>query len=82
MVMKYLLDNDLLHGDCLTVTGKTIAENLRHLPGLKAGQNITKQRMRSDNRAMFGFVDQTRRIRNATGMPRRNGVFQYVNRWT
>ncbi|GAA4946908.1 dihydroxy-acid dehydratase [Algibacter agarivorans] len=27
-VMKYLLDNDYLHGDCLTVTGKTLAENL------------------------------------------------------
>ena len=27
-VMKYLLDKGLLHGDCLTVTGKTIAENL------------------------------------------------------
>ncbi len=28
-VMKYLLDKGLLHGDCLTVTGKTIAENLK-----------------------------------------------------
>ena len=28
VVMKYLLDKDLLHGDCLTVTGKTISENL------------------------------------------------------
>ncbi len=27
-VMKYLLDEGLLHGDCLTVTGKTVAENL------------------------------------------------------
>ncbi len=27
-VMKYLLDNGMLHGDCLTVTGKTVAENL------------------------------------------------------
>ena len=27
-VMKYLLEKDLLHGDCLTVTGKTVAENL------------------------------------------------------
>ncbi len=29
-VMKYLLDKGLLHGDCLTVTGKTIAENLKN----------------------------------------------------
>jgi len=27
-VLKYLLDKGLLHGDCLTVTGKTMAENL------------------------------------------------------
>ena len=31
-VMQYLLDKGLLHGDCLTVTGKTLAENLRDLP--------------------------------------------------
>jgi dihydroxy-acid dehydratase len=29
-VMKYLLDKGLLHGDCLTVTGKTVAENLKN----------------------------------------------------
>ncbi len=39
-VMKYLLDQKLLNGDCMTVTGKTIAENLRDLPGLKEGQPI------------------------------------------
>jgi dihydroxy-acid dehydratase len=39
-VMKYLLEKGLLNGDCLTVTGKTVAENLRDLPGLKAGQQI------------------------------------------
>lgn len=30
-VMKYLLNEGLLHGDCLTVTGRTIAENLEHV---------------------------------------------------
>jgi len=39
-VMKMLLAAGLLHGDCLTVTGKTLAENLKDLPGLKAGQPI------------------------------------------
>lgn len=34
IVMKYLLQKGLLHGDCLTVTGKTIAENLADLPDL------------------------------------------------
>ena len=33
-VMKYLLKQNLLHGDCLTVTGKTIAENLEDVPEL------------------------------------------------
>jgi dihydroxy-acid dehydratase len=33
-VMKYLLKNGLLHGDCLTVTGKTIADNLKDAPDL------------------------------------------------
>lgn len=39
-VMKYLLEKGLLHGDCLTVTGKTIAENLADVPGLPEGQDI------------------------------------------
>jgi len=33
-VMKYLLSKGLLHGDCLTVTGKTVAENLKDIPNL------------------------------------------------
>ncbi|MEO8582230.1 MAG: dihydroxy-acid dehydratase [Flavitalea sp.] len=37
-VMKYLLKNGLLHGDCLTVTGKTIAENLVSVPDLDFDQ--------------------------------------------
>jgi dihydroxy-acid dehydratase len=39
-VLKYLLEKGMLHGDCLTVTGKTVAENLRDVPGLSAGQEI------------------------------------------
>ena len=39
-VMKYLLEAGLINGDCMTVTGKTIAENLAELPGLKDGQDI------------------------------------------
>ncbi|MBE2222871.1 MAG: dihydroxy-acid dehydratase [Anaerolineae bacterium] len=41
-VMKYLLENGLIHGDCLTVTGKTVAENLAELPGLAEGQEIVQ----------------------------------------
>ncbi|MBP7555835.1 MAG: dihydroxy-acid dehydratase [Chitinophagaceae bacterium] len=33
-VMKYLLSKGLLHGDCLTVTGQTVAENLASVPDL------------------------------------------------
>jgi dihydroxy-acid dehydratase len=41
-VLKYLLAEGLIHGDCLTVTGKTMAENLKHLPGLKMGQDVIR----------------------------------------
>ena len=39
-VMKYLLTEGLLEGDCLTVTGKTIAENLQDVPELSEGQEV------------------------------------------
>ena len=39
-VMKYLLEHGLLDGSCMTVTGRTIAENLADLPGLKPGQEV------------------------------------------
>lgn len=39
-VMKYLLAKGLLNGNCLTVTGKTVAANLAQLPGLSAGQQV------------------------------------------
>ena len=41
-VMKLLLENGYLHGDCLTVTGKTVAENLADLPDLAAGQEVIR----------------------------------------
>src|SRR3990170_2003235 len=39
-VLKYLLEKGLINGDCLTVTGKTLGENLADLPGLAKGQDI------------------------------------------
>lgn len=39
-VLKYLFENGLLHGDCLTVTGKTLAENVANFPSLKEGQTV------------------------------------------
>jgi dihydroxy-acid dehydratase len=39
-VMKYLLENGLIDGACLTVTGRSVAENLQELPALQAGQEV------------------------------------------
>ena len=39
-LMKRLLEKGLLHGDCLTVTGKTVAENLGEVEDYPAGQDI------------------------------------------
>ncbi|OYD08368.1 dihydroxy-acid dehydratase [Paludifilum halophilum] len=41
-VMKQLWEEGLLHGDCLTVTGKTLAENLAEAPPLKEGQEVIR----------------------------------------
>jgi dihydroxy-acid dehydratase len=40
--MKYLLEKGLLDGDCLTVTGRTLGENLAGSPGLAPGQKIVR----------------------------------------
>ncbi len=39
-VIKMLLEAGMIKGDCMTVTGKTVAENVKDLPGLTAGQQI------------------------------------------
>jgi dihydroxy-acid dehydratase len=41
-LMKRLLDRGLLHGDCMTVTGKTLAENLRNVKPYPKGQDIIR----------------------------------------
>ena len=41
-VLKYLLKKGLIHGDCLTVTGKTIEENLKEVSDLKLNQDVIK----------------------------------------
>ena len=41
-VMKELLDAGLLHGDCMTITGKTVAENLAALPPLRTDQDAIR----------------------------------------
>ena len=41
-VLKMLLEGGLVNGDCLTVTGRTLSENLEGLPGLTPGQAIVR----------------------------------------
>jgi dihydroxy-acid dehydratase len=41
-LMKMLLDAGLMHGDCMTVTGKTMAENLKDAPKYPAGQEVIR----------------------------------------
>jgi dihydroxy-acid dehydratase len=43
-IMKYLLGEGLIHGDCMTISGKTVAENLADVPNLDFGnQEIIKK---------------------------------------
>ena len=49
-LMKTLLDAGLLHGDCLTVTGATLAENLRDVRRYPDGQQIVRPLERSRSR--------------------------------
>jgi dihydroxy-acid dehydratase len=41
-VLKLLLEKGVVDGDCMTVTGRTLAENVRDLPGLAAGQKVLR----------------------------------------
>lgn len=41
-VMKELLKAGLLHGDCITITGRTVAENLAEVPDLRADQDVIR----------------------------------------
>ncbi|MCI0539585.1 MAG: dihydroxy-acid dehydratase, partial [Verrucomicrobiales bacterium] len=41
-LMKMLLDEGLMHGDCLTVTGRTLKENLKNAPAYPDGQDVVR----------------------------------------
>ena len=41
--MKYMLAEGFLHGDCMTVTGKTLAENLAEIPDFQADQDVVRR---------------------------------------
>ena len=71
-VMKMLLERDLLHGDCMTVTGRTLAENLEHLPGLTEGQEIVRTpddpiSARGHLRILYGNLAEQGSVAKITG---------------
>jgi dihydroxy-acid dehydratase len=41
-VLKFMLDNKMLHGDCMTITGKILAENLAEVPDLPKHQDLIR----------------------------------------
>ncbi len=71
-VLKYLLKQGLLHGDCLTVTGKTLAENLAEVPDLTEGQDVIKPletpiKATGHLRIMFGNLAKDGCVAKITG---------------
>ena len=71
-VMKYLLERGYLHGDCVTVTGKTLAENLSDAAPLKSGQQIIQPveapiLPRGHIRILFGNLAPTGAVAKITG---------------
>lgn len=71
-VLKYLLEKGFINGDCLTVTGRTLAENLAELPGLAEGQEIVQSaekpiKSSGHLRIMRGNVAPTGAVAKITG---------------
>ncbi len=71
-VLKYLLVKGLLHGDCLTVTGKTLAENLLEVEDLTEGQEVIKPlenpiKQTGHLRIMFGNLAEEGCVAKITG---------------
>lgn len=71
-VLKFMLENDMLHGDCLTVTGKTLAENLEGLPGLEPGQDVIRPlsdpiKKTGHLRILYGNLAPTGSVAKITG---------------
>lgn len=71
-VLKYMLKNDMLHGDCLTVTGKTLAENLAEVPDLEEGQDVIHEldnpiKKSGHIRILFGNLAEEGSVAKITG---------------
>ena len=70
--MKILLDAGLLHGDCLTVTGRTLAENLASVAPYPTGQDIIApldQPLKADShlRILYGNLAPGGAVAKITG---------------
>lgn len=71
-VLKFMLEKGMLHGECLTVTGKTMAENLAEVPGLKEGQELVHDldnpiKKTSHIRILFGNLANEGAVAKITG---------------
>ena len=71
-VMKMLLDQGLLHGDCLTVTGKTLCENLSEVKAYESHQKIIKEfdspiKSSSHLRILYGNLASEGAVAKITG---------------
>ena len=71
-LMKTLLDKGLLNGECMTVTGKTIAENLENIDPYKEDQNIIKAfdnpiKQNSHLRILYGNLAKEGAVAKITG---------------
>lgn len=71
-LMKRLLDNGLLHGDCLTVTGRTLAENLADVSDYDAEQDVVRSfdnPVKSDShlRILYGNLAPTGAVAKISG---------------
>ncbi|GIS35687.1 MAG: hypothetical protein Ct9H90mP6_09440 [Gammaproteobacteria bacterium] len=72
-LMKMLLDADLLHGDCLTVSGKTISENLSEVDPYPKNQTIIREisnpiKSSSHLRILYGNLAPDGAVAKITGM--------------
>ena len=71
-VLKFMLENGMLHGDCLTVTGKTLEENLRDVPGLAEDQKVIRPlnnpiKKTGHLRILYGNLSPTGAVAKITG---------------
>lgn len=71
-VMKYMLEKGMLHGDCMTVTGKTVAENLADVHSLSSGQQVIRPtenpiKLQGHLQMLFGNLAEEGAVAKITG---------------